>query len=120
MATVILNEINKYFGEKKNRIHVLTEVNFKAQEGELCLVLGPSGSGKSTFLTIAGGIQTPSSGEVIIEGVKLDNLSKKQRERLRLEKIGFVLQNYSLVPYLRVKEQFELAKRVKKRRKFKR
>ena len=114
METVSLREINKYFGEKKNRIHVLTNVNFKAQKGELCLVLGPSGSGKSTFLTIAGGIQTPSSGEVLIDNVKLNSLKEKQKEQLRLEKIGFVLQNYSLVPYLRVEEQFELAKRVKK------
>ncbi|EJF00572.1 ABC transporter ATP-binding protein [Liquorilactobacillus mali] len=114
MEKVILREINKYFGEKKNRIHVLTNVNFKAQKGELCLVLGPSGSGKSTFLTIAGGIQTPSSGEVLIDNVKLDSLKEKQKEQLRLEKIGFVLQNYSLVPYLRVEEQFELARRVKK------
>ncbi|KRN30258.1 ABC transporter ATP-binding protein [Liquorilactobacillus mali] len=114
METVSLREINKYFGEKKNRIHVLTNVNFKAQKGELCLVLGPSGSGKSTFLTIAGGIQTPSSGEVLIDNVKLNSLREKQKEQLRLEKIGFVLQNYSLVPYLRVEEQFELAKRVKK------
>ncbi|MFT8824625.1 MAG: ABC transporter ATP-binding protein [Liquorilactobacillus mali] len=114
METVSLREINKYFGEKKNRIHVLTNVNFEAQKGELCLVLGPSGSGKSTFLTIAGGIQTPSSGEVLIDNVKLNSLREKQKEQLRLEKIGFVLQNYSLVPYLRVEEQFELAKRVKK------
>lgn len=55
METVILRGINKYFGEKKNRIHVLSDINFKALKGELCLVLGPSGSGKSTFLTIAGG-----------------------------------------------------------------
>ncbi|MDN2454398.1 ABC transporter ATP-binding protein [Lactobacillus sp. UCMA15818] len=114
METVILRGINKYFGEKKNRIHVLSDINFKALKGELCLVLGPSGSGKSTFLTIAGGIQTPSSGEVLIGNIKLNNLKEKQKEQLRLEKIGFVLQNYSLVPYLRVEEQFELAKRVKK------
>lgn len=114
MESIILKDINKYFGEKKNKIQVLNNINFTAQQGELCLVLGPSGSGKSTFLTIAGGIQTPSSGNVSIDNVSLVGLKEKQKEKLRLEKIGFVLQNYSLVPYLKVEEQFELAKRVKK------
>ena len=77
------------------------------------LILGPSGSGKSTFLTIAGGLQTPDSGSVLVDGQDVYQLSSKQRDRLRLNKIGFVLQAYNLVPYLTVLEQFKLADKVK-------
>jgi putative ABC transport system ATP-binding protein len=76
-------------------------------------VLGPSGSGKSTFLTIAGGIQTPTSGVVTTAGQELDKLSGKARDALRLDKIGFVLQSYNLVPYLTVGEQFTLVDKIK-------
>ena len=93
---------------------VLSDVNFAADKGELILVVGPSGSGKSTFLTIAGGLQTPSSGKVIVEGQDVDQLTKKQRDKLRLNHVGFVLQSYALVPYLKVKEQLEFVRRVKR------
>ena len=76
-------------------------------------MLGPSGSGKSTFLTIAGGIQTPTSGVVTTAGQELDKLSGKARDALRLDKIGFVLQSYNLVPYLTVGEQFTLVDKIK-------
>lgn len=115
METVIeLKNVNKSFGEGIAKTDVLKEVNFKANLGELCLVLGPSGAGKSTFLTIAGGLQTPDSGEVIIDGEDLLSLPKKERERFRLNKIGFILQSYNLLPYLNVADQFNLVRRVKK------
>lgn len=114
MAVVELQNISKSFGKGISQVQVLKGVNFKAQRGELSLVLGPSGSGKTTFLTIAGGIQTPTSGSVIVEGQELNKLSGKERDRLRLNKIGFVLQSYNLLPYLTVQEQFALVRRVKK------
>ncbi|MBL3529879.1 ABC transporter ATP-binding protein [Companilactobacillus zhachilii] len=114
MITLQLNNINKYFGTGTSRVHVLKDINFTAKKGEVNLVIGPSGSGKSTFLTIAGGLQTPSDGTVQLEGHAVKTMSKKQRDALRLNKIGFVLQSYSLVPYLTVKEQFKLVKKVKK------
>ena len=80
----------------------------------MTLILGPSGSGKSTFLTIAGSLQTPTDGEVLINGDDLRHLSAKKREQLRLNHLGFVLQSYNLVPYLTVKEQFKLVDKVKK------
>ena len=64
------------------------------------MILGPSGSGKSTFLTIAGGLQTPTSGKVLIDGIDIEKLSSKKRDELRLQKIGFILQSYNLLPYL--------------------
>jgi len=113
MATIELSHINKSFGHGTSQIDVLKDINFSAQKGELSLVLGPSGSGKSTFLTIAGGIQSPTSGSVQVEDTELATLSAKQRDALRLDHIGFVLQAYSLIPYLTVAEQFQLVDRIK-------
>lgn len=112
--SIKLTNINKYFGQGIAKVHVLKDLNFSAQAGELILILGPSGSGKSTFLTIAGGLQTPTSGQVAIEEQEIANLKGKQREQLRLNKIGFILQAYNLVPYLTVAQQFSLVDKVKK------
>ncbi|MBU9788466.1 ABC transporter ATP-binding protein [Lentilactobacillus sp. G22-6] len=114
MPVIELNNINKYFGSGVSKVHVLHDINFSADRGELILVVGPSGSGKSTFLTIAGGLQTPTSGEVSVEEKSMAKLSTAQRDKLRLNQIGFVLQSYSLVPYLKVKEQFDFVNKVKR------
>ena len=91
---------------------MLSDVSFKAHSGELSLVLGPSGSGKSTFLTIAGGLQRPTSGQVLIDGQDISQFSEKQRDEIRLNQIGFVLQSYNLLSYLSVADQFALVDRV--------
>ncbi|MGF2385362.1 ABC transporter ATP-binding protein [Lentilactobacillus otakiensis] len=114
MSVIELKNINKYFGTGISRVHVLQDINFAADRGQLILVVGPSGSGKSTFLTIAGGLQTPTSGSVEVEGKPVEKLSKAQRDKLRLNQVGFVLQSYNLVPYLKVKEQFEFVDKIKK------
>lgn len=113
MSVIELKNINKYFGSGISKVHVLKDVNFAADRGQLILVVGPSGSGKSTFLTIAGGLQTPSSGSVEVEGQAVESLTKAQRDQLRLNQSGFVLQSYNLVPYLKVKEQFEFVDKIK-------
>ena len=114
MATIELKNINKIFGSGLGQVHALKDINFQADKGNLVLILGPSGSGKSTFLTILGNLQTPTSGQVKLNGQDLAQLNKRQKEKIRLEKIGFILQSYNLVPYLKVKEQFEFVSRVKK------
>ena len=113
MTALELRNVEKYYGQGIARVHVLSDVNFKAELGKLNLVIGPSGSGKSTFLTIAGGLQQPSEGQVLIDGQEISALSGKQRDRLRLDKIGFVLQSYNLLPYLTVGDQFALVDRMR-------
>ena len=114
MSVIEFKNVNKYFGSGSAKVHALKDINFSADKGEFVLILGPSGSGKSTFLTIAGNILSPSSGSVLINGTEIATYSNKEREQLRLEQIGFVLQAHNLVPYLTLKEQFELVDRVKK------
>lgn len=115
MTAIKLSNINKFFGSGLSRVEVLKDVNFTADLGELSLILGPSGSGKSTLLTIMGGLQTTDSGTVLIDQQNLADLTPKQRDQLRLNKIGFVLQSYNLLPYLSVRDQFKLVERVKRR-----
>ena len=114
MSVIEFKNVNKYFGSGSAKVHALKDINFSADKGEFVLILGPSGSGKSTFLTIAGNILSPSSGSVLINGKEIATYSNKEREQLRMEQIGFVLQAHNLVPYLTLKEQFELVDRVKK------
>lgn len=114
MTTLSLKNVSKVFGSGTAKVNALTDVNFEANKGKLVLILGPSGSGKSTFLTIAGSLQSPTSGTVSINDKDVHQLSNKEREKLRLNQLGFVLQAYNLVPYLTVEEQFELVDKVKK------
>ena len=114
MSVIEFKNVNKYFGSGSAKVHALKDINFSADKGEFVLILGPSGSGKSTFLTIAGNILSPSSGSVLINGKEIATYSNKEREQLRLEQIGFVLQAHNLVPYWTLKEQFERVDRVKK------
>lgn len=113
MSSLIFDSVTKVFGEGSSKYVALKEVNFVAESGQLIIVVGPSGSGKTTFLTIAGGLQTPSSGEVEINGQQITSLSKQAQTKLRLDKIGFVLQSYNLVPFLTVAEQFKLMDKIK-------
>lgn len=114
MTAIELKNINKDYGTGISKVQVLSDVSFKAHSGELSLVLGPSGSGKSTFLTIAGGLQRPTSGQVLIDGQDINRFSEKQRDEIRLNQIGFVLQFYNLLSYLSVADQFALVDRVHK------
>jgi len=114
MSILSFSSVTKKFGHDTSKYVALDQVNFEAENGQLVVVIGPSGSGKTTFLTIAGGLQSPTSGNVTISGNNMTSLAKKEQTKLRLNKIGFVLQSYNLVPFLTVKEQFELVTKVKK------
>lgn len=114
MAVIELKDVKKVYGKGNAQVVALKDINFKADKGEVVLIMGPSGAGKSTFLTIAGSLQKPTSGEVLINDEDISDFSAKKRNELRLNKIGFVLQAYNLVPFLTVNEQFTLVDKVKK------
>ncbi|MCH4208731.1 ABC transporter ATP-binding protein [Bifidobacterium sp.] len=113
-TAIEMKAISKVYGGAGNQTQALQHVDFSASYGQLIAVVGPSGSGKSTFLEIAGGLQPPTAGSLAIDGHPYQGLSARKREELRLNSIGFVLQGYSLVPYLTVEEQFQLVRKVKR------
>ena len=108
--------VTKSYRDGNKEIEALKETNFKIEEGQFIAIIGPSGSGKSTFLTLAGGLQTPSKGQIIINGKDYTNLSEKERAKLRFNDIGFVLQASNLVPFLTAKQQLELVDRINKQK----
>ena len=109
--------VTKSYQDGNKEIEALKETNFKIEAGQFIAIIGPSGSGKSTFLTLAGGLQTPSKGQIIINGKDYTNLSEKERSKLRFNDIGFVLQASNLVPFLTAKQQLELVDRINKNNK---
>ena len=108
--------VTKSYQDGNKEIEALKETNFKIEEGQFIAIIGPSGSGKSTFLTLAGGLQTPSKGQIIINGKDYTNLSENERSKLRFNDIGFVLQASNLVPFLTAKQQLELVDRINKKK----
>ena len=117
MNVLEFKNVTKSYKDGNNEIEALKETNFKIEEGQFIAIIGPSGSGKSTFLTLAGGLQTPSKGQIIINGKDYTNLSEKERAKLRFNDIGFVLQASNLVPFLTAKQQLELVDRINKNNK---
>ncbi|WP_165006946.1 MULTISPECIES: ABC transporter ATP-binding protein [unclassified Enterococcus] len=111
-----MKKIVKKFGTGHTEVTALKGIDFTVKEGEFVSIIGPSGSGKSTFLTISGGLQTPTSGEIQINGQTFSTLPEKQRADLRFKEIGFILQSSNLIPFLKVHEQFELVDRVSKKK----
>ena len=116
MNVLEFRNVTKSYQDGNKEIEALKETNFKIEEGRFIAIIGPSGSGKSTFLTLAGGLQTPSKGQIIINGKDYTNLSEKERSKLRFNDIGFVLQASNLVPFLTAKQQLELVDRINKQK----
>lgn len=114
MKAIELKNVKKNFKDGDETIEALKETNFSVDKGEFVAIIGPSGSGKITLLTIAGGLQSPSSGEIWINGQTLSEKKEKARAKVRFEEIGFILQASNLVPFLTVKKQLELVDKVTK------
>ena len=117
MNVLEFKNVTKSYRDGNKEIEALKETNFKIEEGQFIAIIGPSGSGKSTFLTLAGGLQTPSKGQIIINGKDYTNLAEKERAKLRFNDIGFVLQASNLVSFLTAKQQLELVDRINKKKK---
>lgn len=112
-----LVNVKKKFGSGHTEVTALKDSTITINEGEFVAVIGPSGSGKSTFLTIAAGLQEPTTGDVSIAQKNLKSLSKKELLDLRFKQIGFILQSSNLVPFLKVVDQFKLIEKVDKSKK---
>ena len=104
----------KKFVQGKQEINALKQINLDVKQGEFISIIGPSGSGKSTFLTISGGLQQPTSGEIKINDISFTHLSEKERAKLRFKEIGFILQSSNLIPFLTIQEQFFLVDKINK------
>ena len=103
-----LRDIKRDFRVGEETVHALRGVSFQIQEGEFVTIMGTSGSGKSTLLNTLGCLDTPTSGEYYLDGVPVRTMSKPQRAVLRNRKIGFVFQNYNLLPKTTAVENVEL------------
>jgi putative ABC transport system ATP-binding protein len=107
-AVLQLTDVSRTHGEGAAEVHALRRISFAAYAGELVAVMGPSGSGKSTLLTLAGGLDTPSDGTVAVEGTDLGALGHRDRARLRRTSIGYVFQDFNLIPALTAAENVAL------------
>ncbi|UXU49966.1 ABC transporter ATP-binding protein [Staphylococcus arlettae] len=106
--------VTKYFQDGNQKIEAVKPTSLKFNQKELIAIIGPSGSGKRTFLTMAGALQTPSSGDIIINESEVSGMSQKVLAHTRMQEIGFILQATNLVSFLTVKQQFKLLKKQKK------
>jgi putative ABC transport system ATP-binding protein len=103
-----LQALTRVHGTGAAEVHALRGIDLAVFPGELVAVMGPSGSGKSTLLTIAGGLDSPSSGRVLVEGTDIGAISRKELARLRRRSIGYVFQDYNLIPALTAAENIAL------------
>ncbi len=105
--TVILRNVSKVYRQNTLAVQALTDINLDIPKKELACLSGPSGSGKSTLLNLIGGLDKPTSGEITVDGQRVDLLGKAELAALRLTKIGFVFQAYNLIPVLTARENVE-------------
>ncbi|CRH21293.1 ABC transporter ATP-binding protein [Carnobacterium maltaromaticum] len=115
MNLLELKQVTKKFGKGHTEVTALKKTDFAIKAGEFVAIIGPSGSGKSTLLTIAGGLQSPTEGEVFINGKNFSNVKEKQRSALRFKELGFILQASNLIPFLSVNDQLKLVNKVEKK-----
>ncbi len=108
MTILSTQDLKKIYGSGENEVHALDGVNFQVEKGEFVAVVGTSGSGKSTLLHMLGGLDRPTSGSVTVDGKDIFTLKDEELTIFRRRKIGFVFQNYNLVPVLNVYENILL------------
>jgi putative ABC transport system ATP-binding protein len=109
MSTVVeLRRVSKVYGAGPTRVHALCDVDLSVAAGSMVAVMGQSGSGKSTLLSIAGSLEDPTSGEVLVGGTSLTTMSRNHRARLRRRSVGYVFQDFNLLPGLTAAENAAL------------
>lgn len=108
-------DLTKVYGSKDNKVMALDHVNVEFKRGEMTAIMGPSGSGKSTLMHCMAGLDAPSSGKVMVEGLEVSSMNQKQLTDLRREQIGFIFQSFNLVPTLSAEENILLPLQIAKR-----
>ncbi|WP_455390566.1 ABC transporter ATP-binding protein [Lactiplantibacillus pentosus] len=114
MAYIDVRQMSRMFLTGTQVTHANTDISFKVEQGSVVVILGPSGAGKSTLLNILGGMDSPSEGEVLIDGVDIAKMNARQLTTYRRQSVGFVFQFYNLVPNLTARENVELASQITK------
>ncbi len=104
LNSITIRHVKKYYGSGGSQVKALDGVDLSVAQGEFVAIVGASGSGKTTLLNMMGGLDAPTEGEVIVDGVNLGGLREEQRAVFRRKKVGFIFQNYNLVPTLTVEE----------------
>lgn len=108
MTLIEVKNLNKIYGSGEAEVKALKNINLNIEQGEFVAIVGQSGSGKSTLLHLIGGVDIPSSGEVIIDGKNIYKLKEKELSILRRRKLGFIFQFFTLIPVLTAQENIEM------------
>lgn len=115
MGIIRVLGVSKVYNPETIPVHALTDVNLEFVRGEFTAIVGPSGCGKTTLLNMIGGLDTPSTGKVLVDGTDLSTLGSQELIDFRLHNIGFVFQDYSLLPVLTARENTEFIMQLQKR-----
>src|ERR1035438_2834363 len=108
MSMLELRHVSKKYGQGANEVDAITDIDLAVERGSLVAIMGPSGSGKSTLLTIAGSLEEPTAGDVMIDGASLSGMSRNEKARLRRRSIGYVFQDFNLLKGLTAVENVSL------------
>ena len=112
MAIAELKNVSRMYESGDHELKALDDVNVSFEEGKFVVILGPSGAGKSTLLNLLGGLDSPTSGSIVVNGKDISSLTSDELAKYRATTVGFVFQFYNLIPTLTVKENVELVKEI--------
>lgn len=112
MSILNASHLKKYYGQNESLVKALDDVNVSVENGQFVAIIGTSGSGKSTLLNMLGGLDTPTSGSVQVENKSIEKMTEEQLTVFRRKRIGFIFQNYNLIPYLTAYENIVLPVRL--------
>ena len=107
MSIIEVKNVTKVYDETQVKVNAVNGIDLSFEQGEFAAIVGPSGSGKTTLLNVIGGLDDPTSGEVIIDGININKLKSRKLIDFRMRNIGFVFQSYNLIPVLTAKENVE-------------
>ena len=107
MSILQVENLSKHYGKNEQLVKALDEITFSVEKGEFVAIVGASGSGKSTLLHLIGGVDKPTSGKIIVDGVDITTLKEEELAKYRREKTSIIYQFYNLIPVLNIRENIE-------------